>query len=54
MTKDEDHETRIRDIETFIAEVRGGRKLLLYVFSAASGLFGLLAVFWDNLFGSSP
>ena len=46
-------EDRVRDLEIFAAEVRGGRKLLLWLCSAAGVALGLLAAFWERLFGGS-
>ncbi len=48
-----DHEERLRVLEEFAAEVRGGRKLLLWVSSAIGGALALLAAFWDRLFGGA-
>ena len=51
MTEDSDHETRLRVLEEFAAEVRGGRRLLLWLCSAIGIGLGLLAVGWGKLFG---
>jgi hypothetical protein len=48
---DKDTEKRLRDVEEFIAQVKGGRRLFLWICSAAGALLGLLAIFWDKLFG---
>ena len=49
MTKDE--EARLRAVERFVSEVRGGRKLLLWMCSVVgAGLAVLVA--W--LFGGAP
>ncbi len=53
MTEDNDHETRLRDLEAFAAEVRGGRKLLAWIASAIGAGLTLLGVFWDQIFGKS-
>lgn len=50
----EDEEKRLRDVEEFIAEVRGGRRLFLWLFSAIGGALALLAAFWEQIFGGSP
>ncbi len=47
----EEEETRLRNVEEFIAEVRGGRKLFIWVCSAIGGGLALLGVFWEHLFG---
>ncbi len=49
MTKDE--EDRLRAVEEFIAEVRGGRKLFLWLCSMIGAGLALLAA-W--LFGGAP
>lgn len=54
MTKAKDLEERVRDLEEFAAEVRGGRKLFLWLCSAIGGGLALLAAFWSNIFGSGP
>ncbi len=47
MTKEpEDIEKRVRVLETFVAEVRGGRKLVLWIFSGFGVLLGLAIAFW--------
>ncbi len=51
MTKPTDMETRMRDAEKFIAEVRGGRRLFLWLCSAIGGGLAILGVFWDHIFG---
>ncbi len=48
----DDELKRLRAIEDFITEVRGGRRLLLWVASAVGGLAAILGVFWDKIFGS--
>lgn len=48
----EDEEKRLRDVEQFIAEVRGGRRLFLWLFSTIGGGLALLAAFWGHLFGN--
>ncbi len=47
---DKDTEKRLRDVEEFIAQIKGGRKLLICIWSILGGLLALLAVFWDKLF----
>lgn len=51
MNEDNDLETRVRILEEFAAEVRGGRRLFLWLCSAIGGGLVLLAAFWDRLFG---
>lgn len=49
---DEDQLRRLRELEEFVAEVRGGRRILLWLASAIGGLAAIFGVFWDRLFGS--
>ncbi len=52
----EDEETRLRAVEEFIAEVRGGKKVFLWLCAAIGSLGGggaLLAAFWERLSGPS-
>jgi hypothetical protein len=48
----EEEEKRLRDVEEFIAQVRGGRKVFLWLCSGIGVVLGLLAAFWGHLFGS--
>ncbi len=50
----EDEKNRLREVEEFIAEVRGGRRLFLWLFSTIGGGLALLAAFWGQLFGGGP
>ena len=47
----EDEKRRLREVEEFVAEVRGGRKLFIWVCSSIGAALGLLGVFWNQLFG---
>ncbi len=47
----DDELKRLRVIEEFIAEVRGGRRLLLWLASAVGGGVAIVGVFWDQIFG---
>ncbi len=47
---DKDTEKRLRDIEEFIAQIKGGRKLLICILSILGVLGTLLTAFWDKLF----
>lgn len=47
----EDEKKRFRAMEDFIAEVRGGRRLMLWLFSAVGGGVAIMGVFWDKIFG---
>ena len=48
-----DIEARVRDIEEFVSEMRGGRKLLCWIFAAVGAGLGLIAAFWQHLFGGA-
>ncbi len=45
----EDEKKRLRDVEEFIAEVRGGKRVFLWLFSIIGVGLGLLAAFWGLL-----
>ncbi len=52
----EDEETRLRAVEEFIAEIRGGKKFFLWLCAVVGSLGGggtLLAVFWERFSGPS-
>lgn len=51
----EDEETRLRAVEEFIAEVRGGKRVVLWLFAAIGALGGgaAVAAFWERLSGPS-
>ncbi len=53
MTEDDDLEKRVRDLEEFIAEVRGGRRLFVWICSAIGAALALLGTFWNQIFGGS-
>ena len=53
MNKETDLEKRVRKLEVFAAEVRGGRKLLLWICSAVGVALGLVLTFWDKIAGGS-
>ena len=53
MTEDDDLEKRVRDLESFADELRGGRKLFIWVCSAIGAALALLGTFWNQLFGGS-
>ena len=48
----EDEKDRLRAVEEFVAEVRGGRKVVVWAFSLIGAGLTLLGVFWDKIFGS--
>ncbi len=48
---DKDLEKRVREIEKFVNQVKGGRRLFLWICSAVGAALGLLAAFWERLFG---
>ena len=50
----EDERKRLRDVEEFIAEVRGGRRLFLWLCSSIGIGAGLVGVFWEGIFGGGP
>ncbi len=51
MSMDEDEKKRLRAVEQFIAELRGGRKLFIWICSAIGAGLALLGTFWNQLFG---
>ncbi len=53
MSDKKDLEERMREVEEFISEVKGGRKLFLWISSAVGALAALLAAFWEPLFGKN-
>lgn len=47
----EDEEKRLRDVEEFIAEVRGGKRVFLWLCGVIGGALALLGVDWGQIFG---
>ena len=47
----EDEKRRLRAVEEFIAEVRGGKRLFLWLCGAIGGVLTLLGVFRGQIFG---
>ncbi len=45
----EDEKKRLREVEEFIAEVRGGKRLFLWLFGIIGGGLTILAALWDRL-----
>ena len=54
MTKETELEKRVRELEEFAAEVRGGRRLFLWMCSALGVLAALALAFWDRLLSDTP
>lgn len=52
MTEIDDLEKRVRDLEAFNDEMRGGRKMFFLVCGAIASVMALLAAFWEQLSGS--
>ncbi len=50
----EDEEARLRAVEEFIAEVRGGGRVFIWLCSAIGGGLALLAAFREQIFGGGP
>lgn len=46
-----DHDVRIKGVETFQAEQKGGWKLLTIIGAAAAAVGGIIASAWSSLFG---
>ncbi len=44
-------EKRLRAVEQFISELRGGRRLFIWICSAIGAALALLGTFWEQLFG---
>ena len=54
MTEETELEKRVRDLEEFAAEVRGGRRLFLWMCSALGVAAGLALMLWNHLSGDAP
>ena len=52
MTKEADLEKRVRVLEEFHAEIRGGRKILLWIASLVGATVGAVLAYW-GLSGST-
>ena len=52
MTEEIDLETRVRALEEFHAEIRGGRKILLWIASLVGATVGVVLAYW-GLSGSA-
>ena len=53
MTKETDLEDRVRVLEKFHDEVRGGRKLLLWIASGLGAVIVTIIALWDRLSGTA-
>lgn len=53
MTEETELEKRVRELEEFAAEVRGGRRLFLWMCSALGALAMLALAFWNRLSGDA-
>ena len=53
MTKETELEKRVRELEEFAAEIRGGRRLFLWMCSALGAAAMLALAFWDRLSGNA-
>ena len=51
--KTEDMEERMRDVEEFISELRGGRRLFLWTCSALGVVAALALALWDKISGGT-
>ena len=54
MTEETDLEKRVRELEEFAAEIRGGRRLFLWMCSALGAVAALALAFWDRLSSDTP
>ncbi len=53
MTKETELEERVRGLEEFAAEVRGGRRLFLWMCSALGVVAALALALWDKWLGGT-